>query len=229
MHIYYNSCDEIPIHNFYEFLAKKDSQLLLNNDNLYNLLCNKTYSWYLRKKEYVFNRFKINYNENNQYLDIWNSIYENYLKAIGDNTTLIYYELVNDLLYLETRYSIASSLLQQILMGRMSDEMLRAYILELRKWNYKIDEKKPLTKELERMVRQLRGSENKIRIKKEEKKELEKGSTNEKMTLIEQQVKLELALSKNEIDTKKTVVSKWITMIKEVKLINDQRKKKNGK
>lgn len=203
---YYRNCDEMPIFNFFRVLESKDfSYMYLDYDG--------------------YNTVKIEKGIN----EVWDKIYQEYLNLVGDNTTIIYYNLVNDLLYLETRYSIASSLLQQILMGRMSDEMLRAYILELRKWNYKIDEKKPLTKELERMVRQLRGSENKIRIKKEEKKELEKGSTNEKMTLIEQQVKLEQALSRNEIDTKKTVVSKWITMIKEVKLINDQRKKKNGK
>ncbi|AKG94281.1 hypothetical protein AVT42_gp25 [Polaribacter phage P12002S] len=203
---YYRNCDEIPIFNLYRILESKDfSYMYLDYDG--------------------YNTVKIEKGIN----EVWDKIYQEYLNLIGDNTTLIYYELVNDLLYLETRYSVASSLLQQIALGGMSKEMTRAYVLELRNWKYKIDDKKPLQSELERMVRQLRGSENKIRIKKEEKKALEEGSTNEKMTLIEQQVKLEQALSRNEIDTKKTVASKWITMIKEVKLINEQRQKKNGK
>ncbi|AKG94199.1 hypothetical protein AVT43_gp25 [Polaribacter phage P12002L] len=203
---YYRNCDEIPIFNLYRILESKDfSYMYLDYDG--------------------YNTVKIEKGIN----EVWDKIYQEYLNLIGDNTTLIYYELVNDLLYLETRYSVASSLLQQIALGGMTKDMLRAYILELRNWKYKIDDKKPLHSELERMVRQLRGSENKIRIKKEEKKALEKGSTNEKMTLIEQQVKLEQALSRNEIDTKKTVASKWITMIKEVKLINEKRQKKNGK
>ena len=203
---YYRNCDELPIYNFYKVLET-------------NELC------YLYLDYDGYEKMKVI-----EVLGgVWEGIYEEYLKLVGDNTTILYYEVVNNLLYLETRYSVVSTLLQQIVMGRMDKDMLRAYILQLREWKYYIDDEKPLNDEISRMVRQLKASENRIRLKKEEKKQLETAKSNEKMSLIDQQVKLEQALSRNEIDTKRTVVSKWITMIKEVKLINDQRKKQNGK
>ena len=114
-------------------------------------------------------------------------------------------------------------------MGKMSKEMLEKYAVELKKWQYNLDVKKPLKDELPRLIRQLKGSENKIRIKQEEKKDFEDKNEGKEMSLIEQQIKLEQALSRNEIDTRKTSVSKWIAMIKEVKFINQQRKNNNGK
>lgn len=160
---------------------------------------------------------------------VWEVIYEEYLKLTENNTAILYYEVVKELLYLQTRYEVASSLLQQLAMGKMDENMFKAYVLELRKWQYDLDEKKPLKEETERLVAQLRASQNKIRLKEEEKKSFENKETGDKLTLVQQQVKLEQALSRNEIDTKKTVVSKWITLIKEVQAINKERRKKNGK
>lgn len=203
---YYRNCDELPIYRFYKLLETRDYSYL-----------------YLDFDEY--NKVSIGKNIS----EVWEKIYEEYLKLVGDNTMLLYYEVVNDLLYLETRYTIASTLLQQISMGKMSEDMLKAYVLELKNWGYRINLENDLQEELKLVIKQLRGSENKIRLKKEEKKQLEKVGSKDKMSLIEQVVKLEQALSRNEIDTKKTVVSKWIALVKEVKVINEQRKKKNGK
>ena len=203
---YYRNCDELPIYRFYKLLETRDYSYL-----------------YLDFDEY--NKVSIGKNIS----EVWEKIYEEYLKLVGDNTMLLYYEVVNDLLYLETRYAIASTLLQQISMGKMSEDMLKAYVLELKNWGYRINLENDLQEELKLVIKQLRGSENKIRLKKEEKKQLEKVGSKDKMSLIEQVVKLEQALSRNEIDTKKTVVSKWIALVKEVKVINEQRKKKNGK
>jgi len=203
---YYRNCDELPIYNFYKVLERRNYAYL-----------------YLDYDEY--NEISIDKN----IPEVWEKIYEEYLKLVGDNTMLIYYELINDLLYLETRYAIASTLLQQISMGRMTESTLLAYVLELKRWGYRINLDRPLEQELRLAIKQLKGSENKIRLKKEEKKQLEKRGSKDKMSLIEQVVKLEQALSRNEIDTKKTVVSKWIALVKEVKVINEQRKKQNGK
>lgn len=202
----YKFCDELPVFNFYKIIETKD------------------YSWL-----YVdfdgYNKIEIT----NDIDDIWESIYTEYLELTGDSTSILYYEVVKELLYLQTRYNVVGTLLQQLSMGKMSKQIFPHYVIELKKWQYNLDDKKPLKEELERLARQLKSSKNRINIKEEERKSFEKKETGEKLSLIQQQVKLEQALSRNEIDTKKTVVSKWIAMIKEVKAINQERKNKNGK
>lgn len=202
----YKFCDELPVFNFYKIIETKD------------------YSWL-----YVdfdgYNKIEIT----NDIDDIWESIYSEYLELTGDSTSILYYEVVKELLYLQTRYNVVGTLLQQLSMGKMSKQIFPHYVIELKKWQYNLDDKKPLKEELERLARQLKSSKNRINIKEEERKSFEKKETGEKLSLIQQQVKLEQALSRNEIDTKKTVVSKWIAMIKEVKAINQERKNKNGK
>lgn len=206
MRKYYRNCEELPIYNFYKVLDKKDFSYLVVDYNAYD---------------------KIEPNE--ELISLWENIYEEYLRLSKNNTMLLYYETVSELLYLESRYEVAMTLLQQISMGRMDKNMLNAYVLELNKWNYILDIKKPLKDELNRLTMQLKQSENKIRLKQSIKKELEDGNKEIPMTLVEQQVKLEQSLSRNEIDTKKTSVLKWIQLIKEVKFINEERIKNNGK
>lgn len=206
MRKYYRNCEELPIYNFYKVLDKKDFSYLVVDYNAYD---------------------KIDRNE--ELISLWENIYEEYLRLSKNNTMLLYYETVSELLYLESRYEVAMTLLQQISMGRMDKNMLNAYVLELNKWNYILDIKKPLKDELNRLTMQLKQSENKIRLKQSIKKELEDGNKEIPMTLVEQQVKLEQSLSRNEIDTKKTSVLKWIQLIKEVKFINEERIKNNGK
>ena len=203
---HYKSCNDIPVHNFFKVAESKElAYLYLDYDG--------------------YGEFELE----DGIGEVWSDIYEEYLKLSDGNSAILYYELIHDLLHLESRYTLVSTLLQQLAMGGMSDEMIDIYVLELKKWRYKIDRTKPLDGELSRMVTQLRGSENKIRIKKEEKLKMEEVSEGDKMSLIEQQVKLEQALSRNEIDTKTTVMAKWIAMIKEVKLVNDQKRMNNGK
>lgn len=206
MRKYYRNCEELPIYNFYKVLDKKDFSYLVVDYNAYD---------------------KIEPNE--ELISLWENIYEEYLRLSKNNTMLLYYETVSELLYLESRYEVAMTLLQQISMGRMDKNMLNAYVLELNRWNYILDIKKPLKDELNRLTMQLKQSENKIRLKQSIKKELEDGNKEIPMTLVEQQVKLEQSLSRNEIDTKKTSVLKWIQLIKEVKFINEERIKNNGK
>ena len=131
-------------------------------------------------------------------------------------------------MYLKTRYEVASTLLRQLEYG-IEDEIVRIkYFNALREWKYVIDKNKPLESELQRMYVQLNQSTNKINTKQSELESL-KVDDSEKLTIIEQTVKLELALDKNEIDLKRTVVSKYVAMFKEVRLKNEAMKKNNGK
>jgi len=204
---YYRNCDELPIYNFYKVMETKNYCFLCLDYDEYNEL---------ELKEDVE--------------ELWSEIYEEYVNISGDSSTAMYYELIQEVLYLETRYKVALDLLKNLSSESMSEEMKMAYIEELREWKYKIDISKPLGEELDRMIVQLKGSENKIRLKNNELEQFkDEGSKNEKVSLIKQTVKLEQALGRNNIDTKKIPVSKWIAMMNEVKEINESRRKSNGK
>jgi len=204
---YYRNCDELPIYNFYKVMETKNYCFLCLDYDEYNEL---------ELKEDVE--------------ELWSEIYEEYVNISGDSSTAMYYELIQEVLYLETRYKVALDLLKNLASESMSEEMKMAYIEELREWKYKIDISKPLGEELDRMIVQLKGSENKIRLKNNELEQFkDEGSKNEKVSLIKQTVKLEQALGRNNIDTKKIPVSKWIAMMNEVKEINESRRKSNGK
>jgi len=204
---YYRNCDELPIYNFYKVMETKNYCFLCLDYDEYNEL---------ELKEDVE--------------ELWSEIYEEYVNISGDSSTAMYYELIQEVLYLETRYKVALDLLKNLASESMIEEMKMAYIEELREWKYKIDISKPLGEELDRMIVQLKGSENKIRLKNNELEQFkDEGSKNEKVSLIKQTVKLEQALGRNNIDTKKIPVSKWIAMMNEVKEINESRRKSNGK
>ena len=78
------------------------------------------------------------------------------------------------------------------------------------------------------MIHQLKVSENKIQIKTSELKDLNVNE-GEKLSLIEQNVKLELALGKNKINTRETSVSEHVALFNEADLLNQARKKQNNK
>jgi hypothetical protein len=204
---YYRNCDELPIHNFYKVLEEKDFNYLYPEFDGYNGV------------------------EKADDIDkVWKTIYDEYLDLSGDKTTMAYYELIGDIMYLTTRYKVVSALLSVLVTSAMEKEVRLLYITELKGWDYSINLKNPIEKELERMVVQLKQSENKIRIKESELEDLKKqNSSNENFTLIQQQVKLEQALSRNEIDVRKVSVSKWIVMMNEVKEMKEQQRKQQQK
>tara|TARA_R110000822_G_scaffold2062_1_gene9738 strand:- start:243 stop:878 length:636 start_codon:yes stop_codon:yes gene_type:complete len=199
---YYRNCDELPIFNFYKVLEEKDFNYLYPKFDGYNAV-----------------------EKHSDIEETWKEIYEEYLDLSGDKTTLEYYELIGDIMYLTTRYKVVSALLTILATSTMEKEVTLLYVAELKNWDYVINTKNPFEKEMEKMVIQLRQSENRIRIKESKLEELKKeNSSNENFTLVKQQVKLEQALSRNEINIKTVSVSKWIEMMNEVKEIKEQQR-----
>ena len=203
---YYRNCDELPMYNF--------SKILETNNYAYLVV---GYDGY---EDAVFEESKTS--------ELWEGIYEEYCKLTEDNKSLMYFAIFQELVYLKTRYQVAVTLLTQLEIGLGDKALENDFIEELRKWKYKINKDRPLKDELGRMLKQLKASTNAITIKQSQLEEL-KAKGGEKLSLIEQTVKLELALGKNEIDIKRTVVAKYISLIKEVELLNKARKKQNGK
>ena len=203
---YYRNCNELSVYNFHKILETNNYSYLIVGFDEYE---------------------KININEK-EASDVWNLIYEEYCKLTEDNKSLLYFAIFQELLYLKTRFEVATTLLKQLSNGIDDKIVVLKYINALRVWKYKINKDKPLDEELDRMVNQLKASTNKIQIKQSELEDLNVNNS-DKLSLIEQVVKLEQALGRNEIDIKKTVVSKYIALFKEVKLINEARSKQNNK
>jgi len=200
----YRNCSEIFVYNFYKVLETQNlSWLVLDYDG--------------------YNEVKFDEKEAEK---VWIDIYEDYFRLIQDNKTLIIIETTQELMYLRARKEYAELMIFQL--DKINENERLECIKELREWNYKVNDKIPLDELIDSLNRQVLASENKINIKEQELKDLTK-ENGEKISLIQQTIKLELALGKNEIDTKRTTMEKFIGMIDEVKLIVQERKKRNGK
>lgn len=207
MRKYYRNCDELPIYNFFKIKETNDLSYLYLDFDEYN-------------EVEVEEKMK----------DVWESLLEEYSNLTGDNSTIRYYDLIREIIALESRFDVVNTLLQMINIGGMSREMLISYSKALKVWKYNLNVDKPLKDEIAKLIKQLKQSKNKIRLKLEEKKEIEKSNEGESMSLVEQQVAIEDALDKNEVNLKTTTVAKWLAMIKKIKLKQEQLKKaKNGK
>lgn len=203
---YYRNCDELSVYNFHKVLETNDYSYLIVGFDGYDKL--------------EFDEKKAD--------EIWGNIYEEYCILTKNNKSLLYFAIFQELLYLKTRYQVARILLIQLSNNNNSEEFVLECIERLREWKYKIDKEKPLKDELERMIHQLKVSENKIQIKTSELKDLNVNE-GEKLSLIEQNVKLELALGKNKINTRETSVSEHVALFNEADLLNQARKKQNNK
>lgn len=201
---YYRNCNEINIYSFDKLSRGGDFRYMV-------------YGW----DEYE--ELDIDQNKARGY---WTEIYEEYCKLTNDNVSLMYYDLIGELNYLETRRTVATTLLNQIMTKEKSPKMFLAYIDELAEWGYPIDVTKDITSEYNKVIKAIKFSQNKINAKKASIKELKEGMTTESMSIIEQGVSLELALEKNDIDLKKTSVNKWLMLIKKAKERNERLKKR---
>lgn len=204
---YYRDCDSLPIYNFHKILETKNlNYLYLDYDEYEDIESDKDLS------------------------ETWSSIYEEYLKLTNDNTTLMYYELTEEVLYLETRYKVAFTLINNLVNIPMTDEFVFAYCQELSKWKFKIDLEKDLGEELDKAIKQLKASEVRLKLKQKELKDLiDKNNDGESLSLVKQVVKLEQGLGRNNIDPKTTSVTKWIALIEQVRELSNEMRKQNGK
>lgn len=205
---YSRNCSEISVHSFYGVLEKDDLRyLVVDWDGYEEVKIDEA----LAAKH-------------------WGEIYEEYCKLSSDTKSLMYFAVACELLYLETRFEVASRLIKQLVVRKEVPEAVTLYIDALRTCNYKINTEKDLDSEIERIVIQLKQSQNKINLKRNELETFkpEEGDS-EPMTLVEQMVKLEQALGRNEIDPRKTSIEKFVALIKEVKEINEHKARMNKK
>ena len=113
----------------------------------------------------------------------------------------------------------------------MDDESLDIYIGALKEWRYFWNKKATKINEVERLLKQLKKSQNKITIKLDDLEKIRKEHNlddKDASTLDKQAVTLEQITGKNNIDTRTTSVNKWVEISKLAESINEQRRKSNG-
>ena len=155
-----------------------------------------------------------------------------WIDLLDNNVIAYYYQLVLESVYLQTRYNVVKQLLNMIWMrDEFDEEAEKIYVGALAEWKYKWNPKQNKTKEMERLLKQLKRSENKIELKLDELEKLKKENdiTDDVSSLEKQAVALEQITGKNNIDTETTSVRKWVEITKLSESINEQRRKANGK
>lgn len=197
MATYYKDCESLSIYTFHKILETGDYSLLLTEGTL----------------------------DSEELTRVWEDIYSQYCKLSEDNSSLMYFATASELLYLETRYNIGRVVAKQLIECRDIPKVVEVCASTLSKWEYPINLANDLDEEIEKVVVRIKQSKNKIDRKKTELEGY--GSEEEPMPLVQQAVKLARGLSKDKIDVKTTMVDEWIYLMKELKEINDARKKTN--
>ena len=162
----------------------------------------------------------------------WQEIKNEWVKLLDDNTITYYYQLILECVYLQSRYTIVKNLLHVIYSRLdMDNETLDNYIGALKEWRYLWNKKNSRLVEIERLLKQLKGSENKLNLKLDELETLknDNGYDDAPASLEKQAVILEQVTGKNNIDLDLTSVRKWVEIGKLANEINEQRRKNRGK
>lgn len=202
----YRDCGTLPIWNFNQINLKNDFRWLVVGWNGYEDI-------------------KVPKDAN----EVWQDIKNEWVKLLDDNTIAYYYELILELTYLQTRAGLVQQYLYQIATRDMDKETMDKYIELLKGWRFKWNVKNSKKVELERMMNQLKATQNTINLKLDELEQMKKENNFDEApsSLEKQAVILEQITGKNNIDVMTTSVAKWIEISKLATRINEQRRR-NG-
>lgn len=159
----------------------------------------------------------------------WKIIYDEYCKLTKDNKTLFYYELLMDIAYYKTRYEVVLKLINQLVLGDKNKERVDMYIDEINQWKFDMSKDLPLIDEVQKVLRNLKLSKNKIEAKEAELEAMTEKNDEEPISFYSYIAKLERASGRNEINPKKTSVEKFVAIINDTKEINEQKRRHGSK
>ena len=161
----------------------------------------------------------------------WEEIRSEWIKMIDDNTIAYYHQLLLEVIYLQTRYETVRQLLD--IMWRLPDmdgKSEEIYINALAEWKYKWNKKNARHKELERMFRIWKQSENKLSLKIDELKKMkEENDYSEDANTLEKQALVIEQITGIKIDIRKDSVARWVEANKIATQLNEQRRKAYAK
>lgn len=187
----YSDLDEIPVYNFFK--------------------CSEG------ELKYLYSDRKGEINSNIK--EVWEGLYDEYCALTSTPKTRRYYELLGIIKGLEKRFEIAPVLINLLL--KTPKNSIELIVYELSKWDLKINSRKQLKSEINRIITILNNSKNKYKRYLRELEDLRE-QTGEGMTLAEQKAKLHRLLGIN-VDTKSTSVTEWLAYWEEVKLLSNKK------
>ena len=191
---FYTNLDTIPIYNFIKCTE------------------GKLHFMYEEKKGVV----------NKKITDKWEELYNQYCELTNTNETLRYYRLIGEIEWLKNRDKIAPILIQKLLKSPLNECINE--IKELKEWGLSINVKKDLEKEIQRCIKILNNSKNKLNRKLEEFEQM-KDKPREGMSLQSQKAKLHRLLN-IDVNIMTASVLEWLAYWKEVEQLS---KENNGK
>ncbi|MEL4307431.1 hypothetical protein [Joostella sp. CR20] len=220
------------------FKKKKHKKILCGNiEDNYNLTLHKSVDTIIAKNFFqaqetgVFDSLVVGYNEAKEvsYLPIdtpfiWNELFNDWCKATENNESIILYQLIIEINYLESRKEIAYKILELIGQG-VNKDMFKELCKRLSALGFTINQNKPLQKEINRLSRQLNSAQNRIDLKKNEAEKLIKKDNGEKTSVLEMKVKIERMTGKNHIDLSKITLREWLYIINDAVSVSEMKNK----
>jgi hypothetical protein len=191
----YFSCDEISLYNWTKYLETQDLKYF--NSELEETKDNK---------------------------DAMYSVFGEYLELTENRQIISRFSKMHKIMKLQSKYDTVSLLLKALYNWKkeMGIEQFKEIIEQLDKWNYKIDTKKDIFKQIEQIHKRIQGLKTQMQLLEVDfKKDDEKEKINIESEIITVSRILEL---KYRIDKKETTLKEWVEYCKQAKKVSD-----NGK
>ncbi len=188
----YQNCDELPKWNFDQVTKTKDLRWLI---------CG-----------YEYGEAEVP----EAAAEVWENIMDEYGRLAKSNTTIKYFELIDQIRELSDRLFAGEVLVDRYMkrVGMMDKETRKAYAQELRELRFYLNESKPFKDEYERLKKQLKAVRTILEAKTKEAKAIEEKNTTEGATTIQIKVKIQKLLKVN-LDLKAISVTEWLQWIEE--------------
>lgn len=187
--LYYKSCKELPIYNFYKIVDDEDLRYLVKN----------------------YSEDDNNIKVDKRAKSIFQKILEEYSELTSNKEIITNIKMRMFILELEFDKDNMQNILQLF-----KDTNDFSVLSLLSSFGFNIKESDDIDASLKRVISKIKGLKNKIRINKiKYEKRFEKSKEKIKTNLDKEALILEMNLQLGrEIDIRKTTVFKWITMIK---------------
>ena len=152
--------------------------------------------------------------------DTWAAIYNSYLEKISDNVSMNYYRLLDEVSYLEYRYTIINTLVYTL-----TESNKKTIGKELAAWGVIFNIKGKVAPQQENLERFLRAATNKILRKKSELETIsKKKAKTPPMNILKDKIQLE-HITGVKINIYTMVMAEWLEIRALAESISESRKK----
>ena len=150
---------------------------------------------------------------------LWDLILEVWHEKTANNESSLYYQLYNEVDYLEKRLMIL-----EVLINGINEKNKEEYGSEIIAWGYQLNLNAKIKPQFKGLKRQIRASKSSLSIKNNQ---LELMTNKKGMSLLKQKIKLERALG-IKIDLKTTPIDEWLELFNEATELTEKHNRVNS-